>query len=222
MNYYLGLDIGIGSIGWAILNLDKIRIEDFGVRLFDTGEDQRQKERYSQQRRRYRGIRRLYRRRSHRKQRLKNYLELIGLIKGTELNTYFETHENNVIMIRYNGLSQRLSPEELAACLIHICNNRGYKDFYDVNIDEIDDSKERKEYEEEHSALNHIIKLMNDEGYRTPAEMICKNTAFNAVNSVYRKYHNSAFSEQHNLISRNMLEKEVDLLLEQQSNYYKC
>lgn len=43
MNYYLGLDIGIGSIGWAVTNLDKIRIEDFGVRLFDTGEDQRKK-----------------------------------------------------------------------------------------------------------------------------------------------------------------------------------
>lgn len=222
MNYYLGLDIGIGSIGWAVMNLDKIRIEDFGVRLFDTGEDQRKNERYSQQRRRYRGIRRLYRRRSHRKQRLKNYLNLIGLITEPQLNTYFETHENNVIKLRYNGLSEKLSPEELAACLIHICNNRGYKDFYDINIDEIDDPKERKEYEEEHKALNHINQLMKDEGYRTPAEMIYKNAEFNALNSVYRNYHNSTFSEQHNLIARNMLEREVDLILWQQSNYYKC
>ncbi|NLD26949.1 MAG: hypothetical protein GX661_06275, partial [Acholeplasmataceae bacterium] len=97
MNYYLGLDIGIGSIGWAIMNLDKLRLEDFGVRLFDTGEDQRKNERYSQQRRRYRGIRRLYRRRSHRKQRLKNYLGLIGFITENELNTYYDNNENNVI-----------------------------------------------------------------------------------------------------------------------------
>ena len=51
------------------------------------------------------------------------------------------------------GLIEKLSPEEIAACLIHICNNRGYRDFYEVNIDEIDDPKERKEYEEEHKAV---------------------------------------------------------------------
>ena len=222
MNYYLGLDIGIGSIGWAIMNLDKLRLEDFGVRLFDTGEDQRKNERYSQQRRRYRGIRRLYRRRSHRKQRLKNYLGLIGFITENELNTYYDNNENNVIKLRYIGLSEKLSPAELAACLIHICNNRGYKDFYEINIDEIDDPKERKEYEEEHKALNHINQLMKDGGYRTPAEMIYKNAEFDSLNSIYRDYHNSAFSEQHNLIARNMLEKEVELILEQQSNFYKC
>ena len=72
--YYLGLDVGIGSIGWSVINIEKNRIEDFGVRLFESGEDTRKKERFSQKRRRYRGIRRLYRRRSHRKQRLKNYL----------------------------------------------------------------------------------------------------------------------------------------------------
>lgn len=222
MNYYLGLDIGIGSIGWAILNLDKLRIEDFGVRLFDSGEDQRKNERYSQQRRRYRGIRRLFRRKSHRKQRLKNYLGLIGLVTEIELNTYYETNENNVIRLRCNGLSTKLSPEELAACLIHICNNRGYKDFYDVNVDEIDDPSERKEYLEDHKALSHISILMDEKGYRTPAEMICKDEEFNIDNSDYKDYHNSAFSEQHYLISRNMLEKEVDLILEHQRNYYKC
>lgn len=222
MNYYLGLDIGIGSIGWAIMNQDKLRLEDFGVRLFDTGEDQRKNERYSQQRRRYRGIRRLYRRRSHRKQRLKNYLGLIGFITENELNTYYDNNENNVIKLRYIGISEKLSPAELAACLIHICNNRGYKDFYEKNIDEIDDPKERKEYEEEHKALNHINQLMKDGGYRTPAEMIYKNAEFDSLNSIYRDYHNSAFSEQHNLIARNMLEKEVELILEQQSNFYKC
>ena len=132
MNFYLGLDIGIGSIGWAILNLDKLRIEDFGVRLFDTGEDQRKNERYSQQRRRYRGIRRLYRRRSHRKSRLKNYLCLIGFTTEKDVNNYFETNDNNVVKLRYEALSEKKSPEEITACLIHICNNRGYKDFYEV------------------------------------------------------------------------------------------
>lgn len=31
--YSLGLDIGISSIGWAVLDLDKERIHDLGVRI---------------------------------------------------------------------------------------------------------------------------------------------------------------------------------------------
>mgnify|MGYP000523775070 CR=1 FL=1 len=40
--YGIGLDIGIGSVGYAVIsrtnNLDA-RIEDIGVRLFDSGEN---------------------------------------------------------------------------------------------------------------------------------------------------------------------------------------
>ena len=36
--YIIGADVGIGSVGWSVINLDEQRIEDFGVRLFDSGE----------------------------------------------------------------------------------------------------------------------------------------------------------------------------------------
>ena len=219
-NYYLGLDVGIGSIGWAVINIEKKRIEDFGVRLFDSGEDVKNKNSFCQQRRSKRGIRRLYRRRSHRKMRLKNYLSVIGLTTPEKINYYFETADINVIQLRYKGLSEKLTPEEIAACLIHICNNRGYRDFYEVNIDDIEDPDERKEYEEEHAAIGNIHRLMNEGRYRTPAEMIFKCSEFDEPNSVYRKYHNSPSSEKHYLLSRNMLEEEVGLILEQQSKYY--
>jgi hypothetical protein len=32
--YSLGLDIGTSSVGWAVLDLDKERIHDLGVRIF--------------------------------------------------------------------------------------------------------------------------------------------------------------------------------------------
>lgn len=218
--YYLGLDVGIGSIGWAVIDLKKKRIEDFGVRLFESGEDVHDKKSFCQQRRTKRGIRRLYRRRSHRKQRLKNYLNVIGLTSTEKINYYYETADNNVIQLRYKGLSEKLSPEEITACLIHICNNRGYKDFYEINVDDIDDPEERKEYEEEHTAIALISRLMNEGGYRTPAEMICKCSEFDEPNSVYRRFHNSSASEKHYLLTRPLLEKEVSLILEHQSKYY--
>ena len=217
INYILGLDIGIGSVGWAAINLDKQRIEDFGVRIFDSGESNNGKDRLSQERRRYRGMRRLVRRRSHRKTRLKNYLARIGLTTADKINEYYEINNNNVIELRYKGLSEKLSPEQLAACLIHICNYRGYKDFYEINIEEIEDAAEKKEYD----AISRINDLMASGGYRTPAEMIYNCSEFDEPNSVYRKFHNSDMSEQVNLISRNMLEKEVELILGHQKTYYE-
>lgn len=32
--YSLGLDIGTSSVGWAVLDLDKERIHDLGVRIW--------------------------------------------------------------------------------------------------------------------------------------------------------------------------------------------
>ena len=70
MRYTLGLDVGIGYIGWAVVRNDEpSRIIDFGVRAFESGELESGKDRTSQQRRRYRAARRLVRRRSHRKHR---------------------------------------------------------------------------------------------------------------------------------------------------------
>lgn len=41
-HYALGLDIGIGSVGWAVLrnqpNGEPDRIQDLGVRIFDKAE----------------------------------------------------------------------------------------------------------------------------------------------------------------------------------------
>ena len=41
MKYVIGMDIGIGSIGWSVIRSDADckRIEDFGVRIFDPGEN---------------------------------------------------------------------------------------------------------------------------------------------------------------------------------------
>lgn len=42
------------------------------------------------------------------------------------------------------------------------------------------------------------------------------------ANTIYRDYHNSIFSDRHYLIPREMIEKEVNLILQQQRAYYKC
>ena len=39
MKYRLGLDMGATSIGWSVYNIDNNTIEDFGVRIFDDGRE---------------------------------------------------------------------------------------------------------------------------------------------------------------------------------------
>lgn len=56
--YVLGLDIGIKSIGWAVINLDKKRIEDLGVRLFPPAERPKDGGAINEERRLARGLRR--------------------------------------------------------------------------------------------------------------------------------------------------------------------
>ena len=52
IKYILGLDIGIGSVGWAVVRCEgKPRIEDFGVYIFDSGENEKRNSRESQKRR---------------------------------------------------------------------------------------------------------------------------------------------------------------------------
>ena len=48
--YRIGLDIGIGSVGWAVISLSDSgnRIESLGSRIFDSGESNEGKNRKSQ------------------------------------------------------------------------------------------------------------------------------------------------------------------------------
>ena len=72
MNYTLGLDIGIASIGWAVLKNNEqglpCKIEDLGVRIFEAAEHPKTGASLALPRRQARGTRRCIRRRQHRKE----------------------------------------------------------------------------------------------------------------------------------------------------------
>lgn len=220
MNYVLGLDIGIGSVGWAVVrNEDKVkRVEDFGVRIFSSGEHKKTKERLSQQRRSKRSARRLIRRRAHRKLRLKNYLEKIGLVSNEKVKEYYENCSSDIISIRLKALDEKISPEEIAACLINICNRRGYRDFYEP--DESMSEEERKEYEKEQNAVNTAKALMDKGKYRTVSEMIAKDDYFKAGDTDFRKYRNNQYDSEKILFTREMMQTEALAILRSQSKHY--
>ena len=65
INYILGLDIGIASVGWAIVEIDEeenpIRLIDLGVRVFERAEVPKTGDSLAMARRLARSVRRLTR-----------------------------------------------------------------------------------------------------------------------------------------------------------------
>lgn len=221
MNYVIGLDIGVGSVGWAAVNLDKRRIEDFGVRLFDSGEDLRKKERKSQQRRGFRATRRLVRRRAHRVVRLKQLFEKIGLVSKEKLDRYYENPTAHPLELRVRGLSEQLLPVELAAALLHICKHRGYNEFYQLNDEEKKAlSKEEKEDLSRAEVYNDLMQNM-PAGF-TPAQLYLSHPLFMSEFGV--RYRNTKKQDESKkvLIPRTAMEAEARRICEKQAQYYPC
>lgn len=111
--YVLGLDIGIASVGWGIVEKESNEIVDCGVRLFDSADASKNEER-----RGYRGGRRLTRRRKNRLEDLKRFFELYQLRTPDSINL-------NPLELRVKGLEEQLSVEELYAALYNLVKHRG-------------------------------------------------------------------------------------------------
>ena len=111
--YVLGLDIGITSVGYGVIDIDNNLFVDYGVRLFKEGTAAE-----NETRRTKRGSRRLKRRKSNRLNDMKNLLK--------ENDLYFEDYRNyNPYEIRAKGLKEKLLPEELCTAIMHITKSRG-------------------------------------------------------------------------------------------------
>lgn len=219
--YGIGLDIGIGSVGYAVIsrtnNLDA-RIEDIGVRLFDSGENIRQKASNAQERRGYRSTRRLLRRRKHRKERIKKFFLKIKLMNEVQLKEWQEQNGNqNVLQTRIKGLNEKLTPEEILDCIIHICNRRGYREFY--GDDSKKDNADKDELQKNEGGLANFDEIYQSGGYKSVAEMLINAPVFKTETS-FADYRNHKNAKRYILIKREFVKKELEDILNKQSEYY--
>lgn len=110
----LGLDIGITSVGYGVIDIESNSFVDYGVRLFKEGTAAE-----NAKRREKRGNRRLKSRRVTRKNDLKKILLNNNIIDSsyTDLPDPYD--------LRVKGLSEKLTNDELATVLFQICKHRG-------------------------------------------------------------------------------------------------
>ncbi|MDD7425860.1 MAG: type II CRISPR RNA-guided endonuclease Cas9, partial [[Actinobacillus] rossii] len=125
LNYILGLDLGIASVGWAVVEIDEqenpLGLIDVGVRTFERAEVPKTGESLALARRLARSSRRLVKRRAERLKKAKRLLKAENLLLSMD-----EKLPNDVWQLRVKGLEQKLEREEWAAVLLHLLKHRGY------------------------------------------------------------------------------------------------
>ena len=174
--YRIGLDIGITSVGWAVLQNNSqdepVRITDLGVRIFDVAENPKNGDALAAPRRDARTTRRRLRRRRHRLERIKFLLQKNGLIEmDSFMERYYKGNLPDVYQLRYEGLDRKLKDEELAQVLIHIAKHRGFRSTRKAETKE-------KEGGAVLTATTENQKIMQEKGYRTVGEMLYLDEAF--------------------------------------------
>ena len=226
-SYRIGLDIGIGSVGWSVIAKQGTDawIEDFGVRIFDSGE-RKQTFRTSQERRAFRGARRVLRRRYYRKERLKKILSLLQFLSLQQMNEAEDMKTEHVISLKAQGLQRKLSKTELFKCLVHTCNHRGYRDFYEADDDNgavefetsEEDSEEAKETAVNKKALQEFDIAFKSSACPTVSVFLWENCRDEASGHVI--FRNRDHKAERLLINRKHMKTEMELLLNKQKQYY--
>ena len=171
MRYSLGLDIGTTSIGWAVIDEDKKRIHDVGVRIFEKPEDPKTGASLAEPRRTARGTRRRLKRRRQRLNALKNFFVKNHLLTKDDIdNLLTPENHHNPYEIRERAVKEQISNEELFIALYNIAKRRGYK-------------SNRKSLEEKDSEGSRVLSAISEnkvilENYASVAGALNKNSKF--------------------------------------------
>ncbi|MDW2922565.1 type II CRISPR RNA-guided endonuclease Cas9 [Mesomycoplasma ovipneumoniae] len=136
----IGFDLGIASVGWAIINSETNEILNWGSRIF------KEREKGAAERRSFRTARRTIRRRQYKSEKLlklilrsKNIFDFknIDEIKKSFLKS--SSRNSNILDLKIKALNEKIDPKDLAWILHDYLENRGY--FY-----ELDDNREKLKY----------------------------------------------------------------------------
>ena len=214
INYILGLDIGIASVGWAMVEIDEeenpIRLIDFGVRIFERAEVPKTGDSLAMARRLARSVRRLTRRRAHRLLRARRLLKREGVLQAADFdeNGLIKSLPNTPWQLRAAALDRKLMPLEWSAVLLHLIKHRGYL------------SQRKNEGETADKELGALLKgvaenahALQTGNFRTPAEL-----ALNKFEKESGHIRNQRGDYSHTF-SRKDLQAELNLLFEKQKEF---
>ncbi len=222
-----GFDIGIASIGWAVLNFDNEKFDPItgelqegeiigtGVRCFQGAENPKDGSSLAAPRREKRLARRNCRRKARRMQDLKRAFIEEGLITPEELKTiYTQKGNKDVWDLRVEALDRLLNKHELVRVLTHLAKHRGFKSYRKAL---------EKEDTETGAVLNAIQENKNSNiKARTLAEMIVLKAGTGAKRNRAKEDKKTGKTQPcyNNSIPREEIRKEINLIFEKQKEGY--
>src|SRR5690625_1752470 len=193
--YILGLDIGIASVGWGIVDEER-NIKDAGVRIFPEADKSN-----NEKRRETRSSRRLLRRRKHRLDRVKKLLEEHLIIESAK-NPPTSTDPYSM---RAKGLYEKLTKDELAISLLHLAKRRG---IHNADIEDQEKTSTNELSTKDQIARNN--KLLNEK-YVCELQLERLNSKDESINV---RGHQNRFKTSDFV-------KEANKILDTQSKYYQ-
>lgn len=212
--YRLGLDVGIKSVGWCVLECDEngepMQINALNSRIFDAAEQPKTGASLAEPRRNARGLRRRIRRKSFRLERIRK----LFFENGIEL---FETHEDliclkdeyknlDVVKLRSDALDKKLTEAEFARVLYLLARHRGFKSNKREGAKDSDEGKLL-------SSIRESEEEMRESGMRTRGEQLYKKYLMEG-----KPVHNKG-GDYSMCVSRDILVKEIELLFEKQKEF---
>lgn len=174
LEYGIGLDIGVASVGWAIVALDAQEmpcgIIRMGSRVFDEAEHPKTGDSLAAPRRAARSARRRLRRHRHRNERIRHLLVSGGVVSEETLETLFQGKLEDIYTLRVRALDELLNEKELTRLLIHLAQRRGFRS-----------NRKKPSTKEDGQILEAVNKNkaeMAQKGYRTVGEMLLRDPRF--------------------------------------------
>jgi len=201
--YTLGLDIGMASVGAALLT--EQRILALHVRTFDKAETAKEGDPLNKTRREARLTRRRIRRRAHRLLRLVRLFKRAGLIAETRPEA-FALPGVSPWDLRAEGLDRLLASTEWATVLYHIVKHRGFQSTR---------KSEAKDDEKAGQMLSGVTANQTrcqQKGWRTMGEMAARDEVF----AVAKRNKGGAYTH---TFARADLVAELKLLFKQQASF---
>ena len=164
-----GFDIGMASVGWAVLN--ETRIVALGVRAFDKAETAKEGESLNLARRSARLMRRRLRRRAWRLTKLARLLKRSEVIQDAQLFKQQPSYADSAWSLRVAGLDRCLTAEEWARVLYHLCKHRGFH-WVSKAEERKAEADSKGEGGKVKQGLTATKRLMESKEYRSAAEMV--------------------------------------------------
>jgi CRISPR-associated endonuclease Csn1 len=174
-NLAFGIDLGIGSCGWAVLQAPPSAdvpgaIPALGSWIFDVPETDKERTPTNQNRRGSRLLRRVIRRRRNRMSELRGLFRQSGLL-STDSADALKLKGLDPWELRARGLDKQLTGNEFAVALGHIAKRRGFKSAAK--------SKTANTNSDDKKMLSALEKTQERLGrYRTMGEMFARDPEF--------------------------------------------